>query len=35
VVFPLTLLVGGLLIPETGSRRVIRDFATREEKLVT
>ena len=34
VAFPLTLLVGGLLIPETSPRRKGQDSETSEEELV-
>ena len=33
VAFPLTLLIGGLLIPETSPRRMVQASKTREEKL--
>ena len=35
VAFPLTLLIGGLLIPETSPRRAVQASEAREERLVT
>jgi len=35
VAFPLTLLIGGLLIPETSPHRAVQSSETSEEGLVT